>query len=156
MIVNCTLVCTVFVTSRSSALKAMKLTLGLVYMYAAFMLFGKHTSDSVCICPDHKTWMHNVTHHEFCGKELSGSIKDCEEDALYNCTKGNPVAVYWELCKKAYSKPSCTPREKSHCKFKNPSVVIECWSQRACVHKPAADRVMMQTYGKTSLLTQNG
>jgi hypothetical protein len=64
----------------------MKLTLGLVYMHAVFMLFGKHASDGVCICPDHKTWMHNVTHHEFCGKELSG--KDCKEDAIYNCTKG--------------------------------------------------------------------
>jgi hypothetical protein len=134
----------------------MKLTLGLVYMYALFMLFGKHASDGVCICPNHKTWKYNVTHHEFCGKELSGSSKVCEEDSIYNCTKGNPVAVYWESCEEAYEHDHCTPREKSHCRYTIESFRIKCWSERTCVPKPHADRVMMQTYGKTSLLTQKG
>jgi hypothetical protein len=143
--------------SSSSTLKMMKLIVGLVYMNAVFMLFGKHTSDGVCICPDHKTWMHPVTHHEFCGKELSG--EDCKEDAIYNCTKGNPVAVYWELCKEASSYEYCTPREQNHCvhrKNRSESYKIRCMTQRACVDKKFADRVMLQTYGKTSLLTQKG
>jgi hypothetical protein len=127
---------------------------GLVYMYAVFMLSGKHTSDGRCICP--KTWIHPVTHHEFCGKELSGSRKDCEENGRYNCTKGNPVAVYWGLCKDKYRHEHCTPREESHCEYTNQSFVIECMTQRTCVSKRTANRIMIQTYGKTSLLTQKG
>lgn len=128
----------------------MQLIRGKVYLYAVFMICCTPTTNCDCFCPDHTTWMYPVVHHEFCGKELSG--KDCKENAFYNCTKGKPVAVYWELCKQSYKDPYCTPKLKSDCPYRNQSFIIECMTQRTCVNKVTADDTMREIYGKTTLL----
>jgi hypothetical protein len=120
-------------------------------IYAITILVWTRISHESCICPS--SWKYNVTHHEFCGKELSG--ESCVDNARYNCTKGIPKAVYWDCCKDSfYVEDRCTPKIKDDCKRKSEIKVTLCMTQRTCGNLADADYRMMQTYGKTSLLSK--
>jgi hypothetical protein len=120
-------------------------------LYAITLLVWIRISHESCICPS--SWNYNVTHHEFCGKELSG--ESCVDNARYNCTKGIPKAVYWGCCKDKYEWDICTPKlKKDDCPHKNEIKATLCMTQRTCVVKVAADRRMMAIYGQTSLLSK--
>jgi hypothetical protein len=119
-------------------------------IYAITILVWIRISHESCICP---SWKYNVTHHEFCGKELSG--ESCVDNARYNCTKGIPKAVYWDCCKDSfYEADICTPKIKDDCKQKSEIKATLCMTQRTCSYKIGADRRMMAKYGKTSLLSK--
>lgn len=130
----------------------MKRILGVVVLYAVVMLFCTRSSNGNCICPDHKTWVYPVKHHEFCGKELSGN--GCQANARYNCTEGNPKAVFWDFCKDKYKDPYCSPQLAENCDYEATSTQIRCMTQRTCFNKVTADKTMMKIYGKKTLLPQ--
>jgi hypothetical protein len=122
-----------------------------VCLYAIIILCCTYISHENCTCPT--SWKHNVTHHEFCGKELSG--KSCIENARYNCTKGITTALFWDDCKEWHRKEYCTPMDDAGCNHlrKQPARETICLAQRNCISKRLADKVMISMYGKTSLLS---
>jgi hypothetical protein len=122
-----------------------------LFLYGIILLYYTYVSHENCICP--KSWTLNVTHHEFCGKELSG--ESCIESARYNCTKGIANALFWDDCKEIYYKEFCTPKTNKSCRYNEHQAARKtiCLAQRACKTKPHADKMMMEVYGKTSLLT---
>jgi hypothetical protein len=122
-----------------------------VCLYAIIILCCTYISHENCICPAATSWKHNVTHHEFCGKELSG--KSCIENARYNCTKGTAKALFWDDCKEWHRREYCSPTDGNACDFlkKLPAKQTICLAQRGCITEPHADRIMISMYGKTSL-----
>jgi hypothetical protein len=120
-------------------------------IYAITILVWTQISHESCICPS--SWKYNVTHHEFCGKELSGV--SCVDNARYNCTKGIRKAVYWDCCKDSfYEADICTPKIKDDCKRKSAIRATLCMTQRTCGYQIDGNRRMVETYGKTSLLSK--
>jgi hypothetical protein len=122
-----------------------------VCLYAIIILCCTYISHENCICPTATSWKHNVTHHEFCGKEMSG--KSCIENARYNCTKGTAKALFWDDCKEWYGRPYCSPTDDDGCVYPLTQAARKtvCLAQRACITKGHADRIMISMYGKTSL-----